>query len=97
MTYKHTLTYSYIQKPKQIHSAGTEPTLTQVSEQVTPLSRCKRTGLNIKTGLLITKETIPMQTSCRQMDRRSSACHLGHPWLISRTGATEMEIEHALL
>lgn len=43
-------------------SAGTEPTLTQVREQVTLLSRCKRTGLNIKTGLLITKETIPMQT-----------------------------------
>lgn len=44
------------------HSTGTEPTLTQVIEQVTLLSRCKRTGLNIKTVLLITKETIPMQT-----------------------------------
>lgn len=31
------------------------------------------------------------------MDRGSSARHVGHHWLISRTGVTEMEIEHALL
>lgn len=58
---KHTPTTSSEANPPE-HSTGTEPTLTQVREQVTPLSRCKRTGLNIKTGLLITKELIPMQT-----------------------------------